>query len=871
MQKNPTLSFKATEVRGRAAVERREFSPRQARRPIMAELYRKAEAQLRKQSKVQEPTPQPGNSKADPRRLLHELQVHQIELDMQNYDLRLARDELEKALENYTDLYDFAPVGYFTLTADSSIQQANLTGASLVGIERSRLVGRCFDHLFAAEQRPAFHAFLKQVFAGQTRQSGEFEISRPGQPPRTVNIEAQCSPHASECRAALVDITERKLAEDKTRVSEIRYRRLFEAAHDGVLLIDPGTRKITDANPFMTRLLGYPHEQLVGKELFEIGLLKDEEASQEMFRNLQRTHEVRYEDLPLESKQGRHQEVEVVASLYQENGRSVIQCSIRDITARKRAEIASNRLAAIVAFSEDAIISQDPTGIITSWNKGAEKIFGYAAHETVGTSILRLIPADRRDEEHYILGKIKRGDSVRQFETLRQTKNGRLINVSITASPIKDATGKILGVSKVARDITERKLAEEMLRRNEALFSALVEQAPFGVYVVDARFRMQQVNRKAKPVFKKVHHLLGRGFSEIIHLLWPKKVADQIEKRFRHTLKTGEPYQSPEFTARRRDLGVKEIYEWQIQRVTLPAGEHGVVCFFNNITERKRAEETQHRVEVLAASNRKLHEEIMRRHAVEESLRKSEQHQTQLLEQSRLLQEQLRQLSRQILTAQEEERREISRELHDVIAQTLTGINVRLAGLKQDATRNTKSLDRNIARTQRQVERSVDLVHQFARELRPTVLDDLGLIPALHAFMKSLTTRTGIRTRLTAFAAVKQLDGDRCMVLYRVAQEALTNVARHAKASRVEVNIQKLPGGICMKIKDDGQSFDAERVLQTTGKGRLGLLGMRERVEMVGGCFDVESAPGKGTTIVAHLPPGKVARGGQAEFAEAKT
>ena len=138
--------------------------------------------------------------------------------------------------------------------------------------------------------------------------------------------------------AVIRDVTERKQHEDKMLVSEIRYRRLFEAAHDGILILDPGTRKIIDANPFMTQMLGYPHDQLVGKELFEIGLLKDEAASQEMVRKLKRTNQVRYENLPLESQDGRHQEVEVVANLYDENGRSVIQCNIRDITERKRSE-----------------------------------------------------------------------------------------------------------------------------------------------------------------------------------------------------------------------------------------------------------------------------------------------------------------------------------------------------------------------------------------------------------------------------------------------------------------------------------------------------------------------------------------------------
>jgi signal transduction histidine kinase len=268
----------------------------------------------------------------------------------------------------------------------------------------------------------------------------------------------------------------------------------------------------------------------------------------------------------------------------------------------------------------------------------------------------------------------------------------------------------------------------------------------------------------------------------------------------------------------------------------------------------------------LIASNRQLQLEILQRKSVEESLRKSEQHYSDLLEQSRHMQEQLRRLSRQLLTAQEEERKMISRELHDQIAQTLTGINIRLASLKTESTLNQKGLQKKISSTQRLVEKSVDIVHRFARDLRPTVLDDLGLIPALHSFMKSFTARTGVRVHLTAFAAVERLDTAKRTVLFRVAQEALTNVARHAQASRVEVTIQKLPGCIGMKIKDDGKSFNVERTLHANGGKRLGLLGMRERLEMVGGKFTVESAPGKGTTIFAQIPPGN----GRAEGAKTR-
>ena len=128
-----------------------------------------------------------------------------------------------------------------------------------------------------------------------------------------------------------------------TRTSEIRYRRMFEAARDGILILDPNTRKIVDANPFMSELLGYPHEELLGKELWEIGLLKDEEASRAAFRELQEKHFIRYEDLPLQTKAGQRRDVEFVSNIYEEDGRNVIQCNVRDITARKQVANALRR------------------------------------------------------------------------------------------------------------------------------------------------------------------------------------------------------------------------------------------------------------------------------------------------------------------------------------------------------------------------------------------------------------------------------------------------------------------------------------------------------------------------------------------------
>jgi len=237
------------------------------------------------------------------------------------------------------------------------------------------------------------------------------------------------------------------------------------------------------------------------------------------------------------------------------------------------------------------------------------------------------------------------------------------------------------------------------------------------------------------------------------------------------------------------------------------------------------------------------------------------------LKESELLKAQLRGLSRQILSAQEDERKIISRELHDVIAQTLIGINLRLATLKKEAEVNTKSLGRNIALTQRLVTKSANLVHQFARELRPPALDDLGLIPAMHAFLKNFTTRTGVRSDLTAYAAVEELDLARRTVLFRVAQEALTNVERHADASQVKVDIVKLQRSVRMTIADDGKSFNAKSVLLSAPRKRLGVLGMRERVEMVGGTFAITSEAGSGTTVSSELPLANKPRKAQAPAA----
>jgi signal transduction histidine kinase len=276
-----------------------------------------------------------------------------------------------------------------------------------------------------------------------------------------------------------------------------------------------------------------------------------------------------------------------------------------------------------------------------------------------------------------------------------------------------------------------------------------------------------------------------------------------------------------------------------------------------DVAARKQAEAAQNRIDILAATNRQLAEEVVRRQAGEAALKKSEQRARQLLEQSRQLQKKMRRFSHQILMVQENQRKQISRALHDDISQLLVGINVHLTVFAKVAASNPRGIPRTIAPLRRLVEKSLRIVHQFARELRPSSLDDLGLIPALRSYIEDFPKRKGRQIQFTAFAGAEALDNDKRTVLYRVVQEALTNVAKHAHASVVKVTIFKTRGGVSLEIADDGKAFEVGRLSSAAWGNHLGLHGMRERVEMVGGRFSVVSASGTGTTIRAEVPLGK--------------
>lgn len=245
------------------------------------------------------------------------------------------------------------------------------------------------------------------------------------------------------------------------------------------------------------------------------------------------------------------------------------------------------------------------------------------------------------------------------------------------------------------------------------------------------------------------------------------------------------------------------------------------------------------------------------RKRLEKELRESEEHQRALVTQSRLMQENLRYLSCQILNVQEEERKRISRELHDEVGAALTGVNMNLSALKKAVRGPAANLRRKIKDTQELLMQTMEVVHSFSRELRPGMLDDLGLIPALRSYAKNFSDRTGVPVDFDANAAVETLENDQKTVFYRVAQEALTNIAKHAQATCVELSVKKFKSGMQLEIKDNGKAFRVEEKLspdKKNGTGRLGLVGIQERVRLANGIFNVESFPGKGTRIRVWIP-----------------
>ncbi|MGE5426327.1 MAG: PAS domain S-box protein [Methylococcaceae bacterium] len=297
-------------------------------------LRKKAEEKLNKKDS--------GNrqvlSEVDTLQLLHELEVHQIELEMQLEELELARSKAEIAIERFTELYDFAPAGYFTIDRDSKITELNLSGAKMLGTGRSNLINRKISQFITQDTLPAFNGFLHKVFEPNPKATCEIALNIAGRPTSYLHLEGMIFDDENKCQITAIDISENKRSEELLRFSEMRYRRLFESAQDGILILDAFNHQIIDVNPSLIKKIGYFYDELLGKQLWEVGIFKSSDESKNAFTELHQIGYIRIEDMPVETKNGNSIIVEFVSNIYVVDQFKVIQCNIRDITQRKQAE-----------------------------------------------------------------------------------------------------------------------------------------------------------------------------------------------------------------------------------------------------------------------------------------------------------------------------------------------------------------------------------------------------------------------------------------------------------------------------------------------------------------------------------------------------
>jgi PAS domain S-box-containing protein len=543
-----------------------------------------------------------------------------------------------------------------------------------------------------------------------------------------------------------------------------------------------------------------------------------------------------------------------------------------------------------------AIFMLDPTGRVVTWNAGAERIEGYRADEIIGQHIARFYPPEdvERGLPNFHLQVASREGRL-EYEGWRVRKDGTRFWANVVISTIRNPDGKLLGFAKVTHDMTERKHAEERIQQlNAELEGRVAELAAANQLVTQHNRALAAVNAAIVAISSALEptEVLQRIVDtarELIHAKYAALGVANEEGRIVQfvtagitpeeraaigplpqghgllgvLIQEGKPLRIPDISKDPRHHGFPPNHPPMKSLLGVPILYHGKPVGDLYLTEKIGAEEfSQEDQDLLmllanhaavAITNARLYDEV--RTARDQLQAWNTALEATVAERTRQIKCYSKELTKRVLQAQEEERKRIARELHDETAQSLSTLLIILDLLKPRIPADDPQLQDGFERLRTLAKRTLDETRALSYDLRPTILDDVGLIAAIHWYATEHTKTFGVPVEIVAQEPPqKRLPPELELVLFRIVQEALTNSGKHAAAQQIRVTLVFENGMARLQVEDDGKGFDFTEAAGPTRVSGLGLYGMRERAELLGGTLTVSSVPGHGTRVTAYIP-----------------
>ncbi|HUU30043.1 MAG TPA: PAS domain S-box protein [archaeon] len=743
-------------------------------------------------------------------------------LEREIKERKRAEEELKKSEALYR-----AISGLVTSLAYSiSVESAGKFGPEWVSGEYQKITGYTLEEVATGggwesivypEDMPVVKARRARLLSGESDIS-EFRILTKKGEIRWLRDYSLSFWNASHSRVVRIigaaqDITERKKAEEALRESEERFRVLADSTFEGILIHEKG--KVLDTNRTFATTFGYEQSELTGMDALK---LVTPESRELVRKNINNEYEKPYEAVGLR-KDGSSFIMEINASSFQYKNRRVRVAAYRDITERKLAEEALREseglLRRVIETAPPCIYVKDRNGKYLLVDKQTADLHGVTSEAMVGKTDLdflhmaittsKEVEVFLADDREVIDSKQKKlipaesftlsDGTVRWFETVK-------VPLSLRGNP-----DCVLGVGI---DITERKRAEEEIRRLNQFQESIIDNANVWFNVLDENGNIVIWNKAAEEIsgYSRDEVL---GHAKIWEWLYPEK--EYRKKIFEKALEIiNEQTVVENFETRIRSKnGEYKIISWHSRNLVDNAGKPiGSIALGRNVSKLKQAEE---------------------------KLRKSR--------------EELSELAAYLQNIREEERKIISREIHDELGQALTAMKIDLSLLRDNIPIRQTELVSKTETISRLLDTTISTVKRISSDLRPGLLDDLGLVPAIEWQVAEFVKRTGIEFKLSLPEKELAINQDLSTALFRILQEALTNITRHARATKVVISLKEKNGAVQLIVNDNGIGIGEKEALASSS---LGLIGMRERVRSFDGEFDIKSEMSQGTTLEITIP-----------------